>query len=64
MKDDSCQHSWKQDLWMSAHTIDPKVENTTGKEQPRPVPLERCISCGALKLPTGALARPRRATGS
>jgi hypothetical protein len=51
---DACIYEWIRDIWMSVHTIDPKVENNTDIPQPRPVPLARCVRCGTIRLLTEA----------
>jgi hypothetical protein len=35
---------WIQDLWMSGHTIDPKVDDKAHIPQPKPIPLVRCLN--------------------
>jgi hypothetical protein len=48
--EDHCQHSWRRDLWIMAHVTKDGAEPELTR-QPRPVPLERCPNCGAIRLP-------------
>lgn len=53
-----CAHDWVQDLWMSGHTTDPKLEKETDIPQPVPIPLFRCLKCGLIRLPVAEDATP------
>ena len=47
-----CQHKWRQDLWVIAYVTNPEKVKTREdiKGEPRPVPLQRCPNCGAIRL--------------
>jgi hypothetical protein len=46
----NCEHDWSSGLWAVAYTIDPNTENQSGTEQPKKVPLDRCLRCGLLRI--------------
>jgi hypothetical protein len=48
--DTPCTHEWRMDLWMSAYTTDPNIEDALKVPRPLPVPLARCVHCGAIRL--------------